>query len=267
MKIDPALKLEEALAETEAAADVTLGAAKSVAASLKKIKDAAKVGKLRDLRKAIESAERAIVALQEQFENTREGWDFDEETYLGPQGGYIAELLATAGEIGLRVYEQDERLFCPPMLLRVVPNDRCVLIDKRREYRLRPSVLAEGLRRRQANPPRFRAAVFLESLYKAYTIASRRRGGAPGPSGPVIRLLDIYNLLTLLPGQSREYPQEDFARDLYLLDRSGHTRTSRGYIVSFHASTGTKSAGRTLWTIGEDGREKVYFAIRFSPPG
>jgi len=265
MQIDLAPGLEQALAEIETAADVTLAAAKSVTASLKKIKKAARVGKLRDLRKAIESAERTIVALKEQFENTRDGWDFDEETYLDPQGGYIAELLAAAKDIGVRVYEQDQRLHCPPMLLRVLPNDRCVLIDKRREYWLRPSVLAEELRRRQAMPPRFHAAAFLGSLYKAYTIACRTRDRGLSPRAPVIALLEIYNLFTLLPGQPREYPREDFARDLYLLDCSGQTTTSEGHIASFHESTGTKSPRRTLWTIDEEGGAKPYFGIAFSP--
>ena len=32
----------------------------------------------------------------------------------------------------------------------------------------------------------------------------------------MVRLLDVWSVLTLLPGQSRECSKQDFARDLYL---------------------------------------------------
>ena len=51
-------------------------------------------------------------------------------------------------------------------------------------------------------------------------------------TGKVIKLLDIYQLLTLLPGQSKEYTKEEFARDIYLLDKSGITTTNNGFVLS-----------------------------------
>src|SRR5437762_14062541 len=94
------------------------------------------------------------------------------------------------------MFEQDDQLYCYPSLVRVLPAERAVLIDRTRERRLRPSVLMAHLRDLQGRPPKFRPEVFLESLLKAYNVLSARsgRGGAQ-------RLVDVYDLLTLLPGQ------------------------------------------------------------------
>jgi hypothetical protein len=67
-----------------------------------------------------------------------------------------------------------------------------------------------------------------------------------------------------MPGQAREYSKQEFARDIYLLDRSGVTRTRRGYVVSFPASTGARSATSTLRIVTEGGQEKVYYGIAFA---
>ncbi|MEK7820977.1 MAG: hypothetical protein AAB543_07700, partial [Pseudomonadota bacterium] len=48
----------------------------------------------------------------------------------------------------------------------------------------------------------------------------------------VVPLTTVYESLTLLPGTSAEYGPSDFARDLYLLDRSGVSQTKGGARVS-----------------------------------
>jgi hypothetical protein len=82
--------------------------------------------------------------------------------------------------------------------------------------------------------------------------------------GTVIPLLEIYELFTLLPNQAKDYSKQGFARDIYLLDRSGVTTTRKGGRVSFPASTGTKTSSRTLSVINERGEEKLYFGISFT---
>jgi hypothetical protein len=77
----------------------------------------------------------------------------------------------------------------------------------------------------------------------------------------------VYELLTLLPGQAREYSGHEFARDIYLLDRSGLTETRDGFVVSFPASTGTKSAGGRITAITENGQERRYWGIAFTRAG
>src|SRR5215210_2946339 len=101
------------------------------------------------------------------LEDARVGWDFDEEMYFA-SGLFPREVLDTAERKGVRIFEQDERLYCYPSLIRVLPGDRSVMIDKARERRVRPSVLVEQLRELQRRPARFKPEAFLESLFSAY---------------------------------------------------------------------------------------------------
>jgi len=261
--MDHSISLEKSLAKTESDVEVTLKAAVSVVSSLKRARAAARVGNLRDLRKAIELSEQAIATLRQQFANTKEGWDFNEDAYLS-SSAFLSELLRTAEQMAVKIFERDDRLYCYPFLIRILPNECSVLIDKVRERRLRPSVLVSHLKGLQNKPVRFKPEFFLESLFLAYSTAVAAQGENLFSTGSVVKLLDIYRLLTLLPGQSKEYSLQEFARDIYLLDQSRVARTKKGLVVSFPASTGTKSAANTITVITQDGQEKKYYGIAFA---
>jgi hypothetical protein len=255
--------LEGALSRAEAGAEAAIKAAANVTSALRRYRKAAQQGQLRDLRAATEAARRTLQTLDQEVANVAESWEFDEEAYLQGEG-FVAELIAAGERADLRISYQDNRLYAYPALIRVLPGDRAVLIDKARERRLRPSVLAGLLRDRQRRPPRFKAADFLEALHDVYQVAIRQHGtrlmeGAPVP------LLDLYEMFTLLPGARREYSAQEFARDVYLLDQSGETTTKTGERVEFHASTGTKLRRGTLTMVTQEGREKRYYAISFAP--
>lgn len=260
------VSLEQALARTEADAEAARKAAAALTASLKRFRGMARSGNLRDLRQAIAASEQALSALRQQFANAKAGWDFDEEAYFS-NGAYVRELVETAQRMGLRIFELDDRLYAYPSLVRLLPNERAVLVDKTRERRLRPSVLVSHLKDLQARRPRFRPESFLESLLDAYTTIVATRGKDLFGSGTVVKLLEVYELFTLLPGAQRDYSRQEFARDIYLLDQSGVTTTRKGYTVSFPASSGTRSASSTVRIITEDGREKLYYGISFTPGG
>ena len=263
MQDDRPLSLEEALARTESDSEAVLKAAGTATKAVKRFRAAAQVGNLRELRPALTAAEQAVAGLSQELARAKAGWDFDEEAYFA-NGLFPRELVASAERLNVRIFEADERLYCYPVLIRVLANERSVLIDKQRERRVRPSVLVNQLKELQARPARFRSEAFLEALFEAYTTLAVRHGKQAAGSGRVERLLDIYELFTLLPGSSREYSRQEFGRDLYLLDQSGVTATKKGYVVSFHASTGTRSAGSTIRVIAEDGRDKVYYGISFT---
>lgn len=254
--------LEQALAKTEADATATLKAADIVVRSLRKLRAATKLGNLRELRSAIEAAEKAMVALRQQLTNTREGWDFDEERYFA-DGLYSTEIIATGQQMGISIFERDNRLYCYPVLIRVSSNDKAVFIDRKRENRIRPSVLVARLKELQHKPPAFRPETFLEALFKAYSKAVAMRGKDLLGMATVVALVDIYELLTLLPGQTREYSKQEFARDIYLLHHSGVDTTRTGAKVSF-PFTG-RAPSRTLTVIDEAGEIKRYYGISFTP--
>ena len=269
MEDNPATSLEKALARSEADAGSSLKAAQAVSQALKKYAGALKTGNLKEIQSAMNEVEKAEMVLRQQIATARDGWNFDIDSYIN-DGSYVKEILSLAEQKGVRIFERDDRLYSYPVLLRVLPSERTVMVDKLREKRIRPSFLVNRLKDLQKRPPRFRPEAFLESLYAAYRKVLQVRGiqdKTASDSGSVVSLLEIWELLTLLPGQSREYSRQEFARDIYLLDRSGVDETRNKSRLSLPASTGTKIHSKTLSVINEFGEEKRYYGIAFNAPG
>jgi len=246
----------------EADAEATLKVALAAASSIKKCRMAARSGDLREIKRAIDASEQAIAALKQQFANAKDGWVFDDEAYLS-SNEFLMEIVEASAQLGVKVFREEDRLYCYPFIIRALPGERAVLIDKTRERRLRPSVLAGHLKTLQNRPIRFKPETLLECLFLAYSVAVKTRGDHEIVTGAVVPLIEIYDILTLLPGQSKEYAKQEFARDIYLLDQSNVTQTKKDYCVSFPASTGTKSANKTITVITQHGQEKMYYGISF----
>jgi hypothetical protein len=251
---------EAALTTSERGIDAALRSVAAASRELRKARVGAKNGQVKDLRKALAAAEAAALALAEETRAVRTGFDFNEQEYLA-SGGYVKELLAVAGGAGVAMFEEDERLLCYPSLVRVLPGDAALEIDRVRERRLRPSVLVGLLAAAQDRAPRFKAEAFLDSLRGAYELAVGREQKKPDA---VVRLVEVWAILTLLPGQAREYTKQEFARDLYLLDQSGVTSTSRSTRqLRWSASTGTKGSG-VLTTVARSGQQQRYWGVSFT---
>jgi hypothetical protein len=260
--VSPEGTFEAALSATEAQAAAALQSGAALIRELKRVKAGSAAGQTRELRRALGAAETLALQLAEAARSLRAGYDFDEQAYLS-SGGYAKELLATAAATGVDVFEEDERLLCYPSLVRILPEQAALEIDRKRERRLRPSVVVALLAAVQRRGPRFRPEPFLDSLRTAYELVVARDGKKPDA---VVRLIDIWAVLTVLPGQGREYTKQEFARDLYLLDQSGLTTTSRtSRRLRWSASTGTKGAG-VLTTVTRGGQQRRYWGIAFSLP-
>ena len=258
--------LEQALAEIEEQAGDLVKTTKQVMASYKKIKDAAKVGDLVKLRKLLEEGKSATLSLGCDFVKTQERLNFDEASYLAGKD-FRQELLTTAQQMGVNLYEHDGYLFSYPVLLKILHKERAVSIDRIRESRLRPTVLVKRLKEVQNKPLRFKPQTFLEMLYTAYSIVVAGRGKHLIGKGTVIPLLELYQLLTLLPWQASEYTRQEFGRDVYLLDKIGTITTKNDQRANFHASTGVRDVSKTLTVIAQGGREKTYYGISFVKTG
>jgi len=251
---------EAMLSTAEREIEVALRGANATVRELKKAHAAARTGQVRDLRKALAAAGAAAAALAADTGTLSDGPQLDEQDYLA-SGAYVKELLAAAESAGLTIVEEDNLLLCYPSLLRLLPTDAAIEIDKVRERRLRPSVLVAALARAQERDVRFKADAFLDSLRAAYELLVN--GEDKRPDG-VVRLLDIWAVLTMLPGQRAQYSKQEFARDLYLLDRSGVTHTARSArTLRWSASTGTKGAG-TLVTVAPSGQQQRYWGVSFT---
>jgi hypothetical protein len=252
--------MEAMLAATEREVDAALRGATAAVRELKRALGAARTGHVRDLRKSLIAARDAAGGLADGTRLLADGFQFDEHAYLS-SGGYVKELLAEAEARGLSIVEDDERLLCYPSLLRVLPSDAAIEVDKVRERRLRPSALVTALARAQERGPRFKAETFLDSLRSAYELLV---SGTDKRPDAVVRVVDVWSALTMLPGQRSQYSKQEFARDLYLLDQSGVTTTPRSRReLRFAASTGTKGAG-TLVTVARNGQQQLYWGVSFT---
>ncbi len=258
---DVPITLESALAATESDADSalkTLGAALKAA---KRAKSAAASGQVREMQQALEAAAGLVEQAASAVADLRAGWRFDVPGYFA-SGEYAKELLACAAEAGVQAFESDERILCYPAVVQVSAADATVVIDKKKERRIRPSVVVGYLDALQQRPPRFKPDSFIETLAAAYDLVAAQRKlrtGAPA------RLVDVHRVLTLLPGAAREYTRQEFARDLYLLDQSGNVDVKDGRRMSLPASAMTRS-GPVLTTVARSGQTKVYAGIAFAAP-
>jgi len=257
--VESVSRFESALGAAQGGTEAALKSATGVTRELRKARAAAVSGQVRELRRALSAAEQLADELSAAVQDVRASFDLDESAYLG-SGEYAKELLAMAADSGLAMFEEDDRLLSYPSILRIIPGDSAIEIDRRRERRLRPSVLISLLSAAQLRPPRFRAEQFLESVASGYALVVAQTSTK---SDAVVRLADVWSVLTLLPGQGKEYTRPEFARDLYLLDQSGVRTTKDGRALRWHASSGTRTAG-VLTTVARTGQQQRYWGVSFA---
>ena len=256
--IDEHHGLEQALTRTEADAESAIKTAQALVAQLKRVQKAAAAGSMRDLEKTLEQAELLSGATRDAVGSTRTGWRFDAHAYL-ESGQFTREVLELAEQRGISVQEEEGRIVSFPSVVRVVPSDEAVEIDRKRSRDIRPSRIVERLKTAQARPPRFRPEPFLRALLHAYRLVLKERDRS---TGETVRLVDIHRVLTMLPGQRAAYSLAEFVRDIYLLDESRVDQTSDGFRLSFPASSGTR-ASNALRAVTREGDVKIYYGIAF----
>lgn len=259
---------EEGFAATEKAADAVLQSLGDVSRLARQLQRDAKAGNIAGIRRGAARLEESLGLIRQQVGNATQAWPFSQEeeaAYL--QDHYAKELQEEAQEHGLQLYEREGRLIAHPSVVRVLPGERAVRIDRRQSSAIRPTKIVADLAKLQQSPPRFRPQPFLESLYGAYLALSQsdtadrlKLGGV----GQVVRLDRIYNLFTGLPGAQREYSLLDFARDLHSLESSGVKEARSGARVSFPASTGTRNPRGTISFVGPNGETVLYYGIQFT---
>lgn len=249
--------LEHALERTESDIDAALKASAAATSQLKRAKKAAALGVLRDLERTLDSAEQLTGAFRDSVRAARAGWNFDDRRYL-ESGAFTQEVLELGHTRDLVLQEQDERIVSYPSLVRILANDGAIEIDRKRHRGIRPSVVVDALKAAQSRPPRFRPETFIETLARAYELVL----GTEAREGATVKLIDVYRVLTILPGQTAAYSRQEFARDVYLLDESGVDRTKNGSHMTLPASSGARTSS-TLATVMRNGDLKIYYGIAF----
>ncbi len=263
--------LEQAFGKVETAADSAAKSAADLSRLVKQLQKAAREGNIAAIKRLTGRMEGALTAAQQGVEAAGRSWpcgEEEEEQYF--RDDYAVELRRAAGESGLEIHERDGQLFAHPFIVRIMPVERAVRIDRKKVSAVRPSHLVGLLLKNQKKPPRHSSARFLESLYAVYSdIVSEESPDRMMKSdqGRVVRLSRIYNLFTSLPGSNREYDLTDFARDLYMLDANGPRETRKGAEVSFPASTGARRSTNLISFVGKDGQVIEYYGVRFTGTG
>lgn len=251
---------ERGFADVERAATAAAQASGAVVVAAKQMRKAALEGDIGKINKASDRLELALEAARQEVANARTAWPYsleEEESYLRER--FERELLEAANAGGLRIHRQDERLVAFPSIVRVIPGDRAVRIDRTRLTTIRPSKLVSILKANQAKRPKFASERFLEALYRAYRLITGKDG-----MGKTVPLTGIYDAMTLLPGAGSDYGKSDFGRDMFLLNGSGLTRVRSGATFSLPASTATKDRSGVFSFVAEDGEVVTFWGLRFN---
>ena len=147
-----------------------------------------------------------------------------EEFHWGFMDALAAESLAVEAEYP--VYE------VLPFKVRVLPEKEMVTINDHVYRNLRPGVLAGHLKKGidRLNAASFDTQRFLQSLAAAYDteMAKQIAKTKIDVSEQEVLLKDVYNTLTPLPRQRRDYPMQLFAFDLHRVLKSGQMNAPDG---------------------------------------
>lgn len=259
---------EEAFGEVERAADTTLASTNALLRQAKELQKAARTGNIAAMKRAQERLDDTLSAVRQATANAMAAWPYSDEEAEGHlRDGYRQEFQRVASEKGLNVFERDGRLIAHPSMVRVVPGERAVVIDRKQTSTIRPSHLVGMLLAGQKRRAPHQSGQFLEAMYAVYRDcmvdrSQQRRMGGQDAAG-VMQLEDVYKRMTYLPGSSREFERSDFARALYELDANGPKTTRSGATVSFSASTAARSSRGLFTFVGPDGQDVQYYGIQF----
>ena len=204
---------------------------RSMVNAVRRIKTAGDEGNLEALQQALARYGELLDRQQEILRNLQEKIPsfnlqsyMQEEFHQGFMNALAAESLAVEAEYP--VYE------ILPFKVRVLPEKEMVTINDRVYRSLRPSVLAGHLKKSidRLNAASFDAQRFLQSLALAYDTETAKQivKTKIEVSEQEVLLKDIYNILTPMPRQKRDYPAQLFTFDLHRILRSGLTSAPDG---------------------------------------
>ena len=162
-------RLEQAFADVEDAAGAALKSANELARLGKQLQKAAKEGNIAAIKRAQDRLGDALSPLSADVSAAAGSWtltEADEEAHI--RDGYADELREAAAARGLTLHERDGRLFASPSIVRILPSERAVRIDRKQDSAIRPSHLAQLLTENQKRQVKYLVARFLEALYEVY---------------------------------------------------------------------------------------------------
>lgn len=258
------MRFEQVVAGSLAELETTVKAARKGAAAASASGRMLNDGEIKNLTKKLADAEDELTRAIEGIRIFKEQWPASEiQEYFGSKE-YMEELLGALEESDVDAHRLADVLYVYPALVRLDTNAQAVRIDKKLDPRIRPSKLAAMLKNIQNKPSKFPSGRFLASLFKIYkALGSRNLKRGEEWAGKSMYLKDIFEVISAAPGS--DYTEQEFVRDIYLLDASGEDLEVRGHQAVLEASSATRDDRKTLSIITRDGQKRLYCTIRFIP--
>lgn len=258
------MTFEERIADSIGELEPVMKAAKKGAAAASACSKMLNDGEIRSISRKLGEAEQELTKSAEGISEFRTRW---ETCDIGDHFGsdeYLSELMACLEDLTVDYHAVGDVLYVYPALVRLDTGGRAARVDKKVEARIRPRRLAGILQGIQNRPGKFPAGRFLTALFKVYkALASSNLRKSEPWAGKSLYLRDIYEVMSSAPGT--DYSEQEFVRDIYLLDASGESLEVRGHVASLEASSSTRDDKKTMSIITRDGQRRLYCTIRFSP--
>lgn len=230
---------------------------------VRRIKTASDEGNLEALQQSLTRYDELLDRQKEILQGFKEKLpSFNLQSYL-QEDFHRGFLEALAGE-GLDVEAEYPVYEVLPFRVRVLPEKEMITIDDHVCRNLRPVVLAGHLRKGldRLNAASFDTQRFLQSLAAAYDTETARQVAKTkiDLSEQEVLLKDVYNTLTPMPHQKRDYPAQRFAFDLHRVLKSGQMNAPDGRRLWLGNVRDRKKA---LTVLDAQGQPQRYGVIKF----
>lgn len=190
----------------------------------------------------------------------------DVEAYLREE--FHRDFTAACGERGLRVQGDYPEYEVFPLKIRVFPERQAVTVQEKTLRGVRASFVADEVytQLKKLHASAFNAGRFLTGLARAYDLLSARHAFEKGirVASPDLSLIEVYELLTLLPQHRRQYSRQMFAFDLHRLLKSGQFEAPDGRRLWLG---NVRENRRAIVVMDEEGREQRFGVIKFYREG
>ncbi|MCW5933486.1 MAG: hypothetical protein KIT45_04195 [Fimbriimonadia bacterium] len=256
------MRLEDALQAHEEQVDTLLKEASKYLGALKKWKKACQLGHVGDLQKSRDQARSQAESVKELTQKAANHWQFDLPAYLTGEA-WREELIEIARDRhGLRLLSELDIVLASPFAVKSQPGRARLLIGKQPWSRLRPSVVADELKRLKESVQEKAAQEFLEGLYRACEYLNQPKKDERRET-IFAKFSDIYDLFCLTPDWKRDNSTSVFAQSIYALHLSQVKMTKKGIRFDIEHPSGNPKARDIFDVVSEDGRSIRYYGIHF----
>ncbi len=249
--------LEQHFEIAETTVDELVRIVNTISARGKKAKKASQTGSVRDFIIAVTELKTLVEDLGSVADDLGSLAEVDVSEMM-ESGSYKEELFSLCDKEDIRIIESDGKFLCYPTIISLSPSDASVIIEKKKQRGIRPSFLVAQLKSLSKRQFGLKPEIFIEMIATAYDLVVAEK---QLPTGTVVKLVDLFRVLTILPA-AKTYTKSEFVRDIYLLDQSGVDATKSGRILRLPASAMTRSSG-TMETVAKGGQIKLYAGISF----